>query len=80
MCTAENFKRVQRIGGINASIGEAIEGAATALVALELASRHGVELPICREVAAVVRGEKVVAQAMAALLSRPLRSEAASGR
>ena len=63
-----------------ASIGEAIEGAATALVALELASRHGVELPICREVAAVVRGEKVVAQAMAALLSRPLRSEAASGR
>jgi glycerol-3-phosphate dehydrogenase (NAD(P)+) len=63
-----------------ASIGEAIEGAATAAVALERGARHGVELPICGEVAAVVRGEKVVAQAMAALLSRPLRNEAASGR
>jgi len=70
----------QTVDEAQASIGEAIEGAATALVALELAARHAVELPICNEVAAVVRGEKGVAQAMAALLSRPLRSEAASGR
>jgi glycerol-3-phosphate dehydrogenase (NAD(P)+) len=61
-----------------ASIGEAIEGAATAPVALELAARHGVELPLCAEVAAVVGGEKTIAAAMAGLLSRPLRTEATS--
>ena len=36
-----------------ASIGEAIEGAATAEIALALARQHGVELPICAEVAAM---------------------------
>jgi len=61
-----------------AVIGEAIEGAATAAVALELARRHGVELPICAAVAAVVNGEKDVAGAMVALLSRPLKTEAGS--
>lgn len=59
-------------------IGEAVEGAETASVALALAGRHGVELPICSEVVAVVRGEKSVMNAMASLLSRPLRDEAAS--
>ena len=58
------------------TIGEAIEGIATAQVALELAGRHGLELPICAEVAAVVRGEKTVMAAMAGLLARPLRAEA----
>jgi glycerol-3-phosphate dehydrogenase (NAD(P)+) len=60
------------------TIGEAIEGAATAPVALELAAKHGVELPLCAEVAACVSGEKSVAAAMAGLLSRPLRTEAGS--
>ncbi len=58
-------------------IGEAIEGAATAEVALVLAARLGVELPICAEVAGVVLGKKSVMEAMAGLLSRPLKSEAA---
>lgn len=57
-------------------IGEAIEGAATAEVALGLADRLSVELPICAQVAAVVEGSKTVPEAMAGLLSRPLKSEA----
>jgi len=58
-------------------IGETVEGAATAEVALALAARRGVELPIAAEVAAVVRADKTIAQAMASLLSRPLKGEAA---
>lgn len=59
-----------------AEIGEAVEGSATAEVSLQLAERFGVELPICEQVAAVVRGRKTVPEAMAGLLSRPLKSEA----
>lgn len=57
-------------------IGEAIEGAATAEVALGLADRLSVELPISAQVAAVVEGSKTVPEAMAGLLSRPLKSKA----
>jgi glycerol-3-phosphate dehydrogenase (NAD(P)+) len=60
-----------------ASIGEAIEGAATAEIALAIANEHGVELPICAQVAGVVGGSKTVMEAMAGLLSRPLKAEAA---
>ena len=74
----ESLARGESVETARASIGEAIEGAATATVALEIARRQAVELPICAEVAAVVAGEKGVPEAMAALLSRPLRSEAAS--
>jgi glycerol-3-phosphate dehydrogenase (NAD(P)+) len=70
-------KRVQQA---REAIGEAIEGITTAQVALNLASRHGIELPICAEVAAVVRGEKGVMEAMAGLLARPLRAEASPPR
>jgi len=72
----EALARGMSVEEARAAIGEAIEGAATAPVALELARRHGVELPLCAEVAAVVNGEKTVAAAMAGLLSRPLRTEA----
>jgi glycerol-3-phosphate dehydrogenase (NAD(P)+) len=60
------------------AIGEAVEGVATATVALEVAARHGVELPICAEVAAVVEGRKTVPEAIAGLLARPLRAEASN--
>lgn len=74
----EALARGESVDGARATIGEAVEGVATATVALKLAQRHGVELPICAEVAAVVSGKKGVGEAMAALLARPLRSEAAS--
>ena len=56
-------------------IGEAVEGAATAGVAVQLAHRVGVEMPIAREVAAVLAGERRVAEAMSLLLTRPLGPE-----
>jgi len=58
-------------------IGETVEGAATAEVALSLARQLGVDLPITGEVARVVGGARTITQAMADLLSRPLKGEAA---
>ena len=60
-----------------AAIGETIEGARTAAIALEFGARYGVELPICATVAAVVGGQQTVMEAMAKLLARPLKPEAA---
>ena len=57
------------------AIGEVVEGAATAPVALELAAPLGVELPIAEQVAAVVAGRRSVAEAMTGLLTRGLRAE-----
>ena len=59
-------------------IAEAIEGIATASVALSLAAKYDVDLPICSVVAQVVEGRATVLQAMAGLLARPLRPEATS--
>jgi glycerol-3-phosphate dehydrogenase (NAD(P)+) len=58
------------------AIGEAVEGATTAPVALALAKRHAVELPIAEQVAAVLGGNHDVRAAMTELLSRPLKREA----
>ncbi len=58
------------------AIGESVEGAGTAAVAVELAAQRGVELPIATQVAAVVAGERTVAEAMAQLLTRRLTGEA----
>ncbi|MDZ7728272.1 MAG: NAD(P)H-dependent glycerol-3-phosphate dehydrogenase [Dehalococcoidia bacterium] len=58
-----------------AEIGEAVEGASTAPIAVELGHRHGVDMPIAEQVAAVVAGERDVPAAMTALLSRALKPE-----
>jgi len=58
------------------AIGEAVEGAATTPVALELARVAGVEMPIAEQVDAVVAGTATVRQAMAELLQRELKAEA----
>ncbi len=55
--------------------GGVVEGAATAPVALALAARHGLDLPIAEQVDAVIRGERSVTEALEALLSRDLRAE-----
>jgi len=51
------------------------EGARTVRSALALARRHGVMLPICQEVGAVLFDGKPPADALAALLERPPRRE-----
>ncbi len=72
----ELLARGESVDAARAAIGEAIEGVATAAVAVGVAARAGVELPICAAVAAVVSQRKTVIEAMAGLLARPLGAEA----
>ena len=51
------------------------EGANTADAAVRLAQRHGVELPICAQVAAILGGERRPEQAVTELMERDLRAE-----
>jgi glycerol-3-phosphate dehydrogenase (NAD(P)+) len=53
------------------------EGAATAGAVLELAARHGVDMPICRAVDAIVNHGAAIEAEIEALLSRPFRGEGA---
>ena len=55
--------------------GGLAEGAASAPAVQALAARCGVEMPICTAVAAILDGGAAVDQAIAALLSRPLKAE-----
>jgi glycerol-3-phosphate dehydrogenase (NAD(P)+) len=52
------------------------EGVYSAGAVVRLAGKHGVEMPICEAVNAVVKGQISVDEAIEALLSRPLRAEA----
>ena len=51
------------------------EGVKTAGPLVDLARRHGVEMPIAEQVAAIVAGETSPPEALAALMERPARSE-----
>jgi glycerol-3-phosphate dehydrogenase (NAD(P)+) len=51
------------------------EGVASAPAVRALAAKLGVETPICEAVAGVLAGETDLDTAIAALLSRPLRTE-----
>ena len=51
------------------------EGVKTAGPLVNLARRHGVEMPIAEQVAAIVAGETSPPDALAALMERPARSE-----
>ncbi len=51
------------------------EGVASAPAVRDLAARHGVEMPICEAVAAILSGEQTVDAAIMGLLSRPIRAE-----
>ncbi|HEX6859702.1 MAG TPA: NAD(P)H-dependent glycerol-3-phosphate dehydrogenase [Caulobacteraceae bacterium] len=53
------------------------EGVASAPAVRDLARNHGVEMPICEAVAAILAGEHTVEAAIMGLLSRPLKSEGA---
>ena len=59
-----------------ASIGQAVEGAHTARAVCELAARHGVDMPISRQVLRVIEGEISPAAAVRELLARAPKSEA----
>lgn len=51
------------------------EGVATATIAVELAARHDIDVPIISAVSKILADEITVDEAMEALLSRPLKNE-----
>ena len=51
------------------------EGASTAGIAARIAREKGVDAPIIEAVDRILRGKASIAEAVAALLSRPLKSE-----
>jgi glycerol-3-phosphate dehydrogenase (NAD(P)+) len=51
------------------------EGAASAPAVVDMAKAHGIDMPICEAVAALLAGRVSVAAAIAELLNRPFRAE-----
>ena len=72
---SRNFLAGRALGAGETRPAGTVEGVATARAACQLGARHGVELPIAAAVAAVLEGTATIADAMDALLSRPLREE-----
>ena len=67
--------RGESITAITASMQTVAEGVSSASAVLALAQRHGVEMPITQQVAAVCEGEIGAADAWRVLLSRSSKSE-----
>jgi glycerol-3-phosphate dehydrogenase (NAD(P)+) len=63
------------LGGIVGGMRMVAEGVQTARPLLELALRHGVEMPIVEQVEAIVSGRRSPRAALAALMDRPARPE-----
>lgn len=78
-CTSDlsrNFRYGRALGrGEDFDPAITVEGAATAPAAAALARRHGVDMPVTDMVAALVARKLGVAEAMDALLNRPLKRE-----
>lgn len=73
---SRNFAQGFALGsGAPKDTTQTVEGVATAQAACALATKYNVEMPITRVVAAVLADEITVEQAVAALLSRPLKKE-----
>lgn len=71
----EQLGRGRSIADIVADTPMVAEGVRTAPVAVELGRRHGVEMPIAEQVAAVITGDVGAADAYRRLLERPSRPE-----
>ncbi|MBO6902974.1 MAG: NAD(P)-dependent glycerol-3-phosphate dehydrogenase [Rhizobiaceae bacterium] len=73
---SRNFAYGQALGRGEELAGQPLaEGVATAAIAAEIAASRGIEAPIVAAVDAVLKGRISIADAVAALLSRPLKSE-----
>jgi glycerol-3-phosphate dehydrogenase (NAD(P)+) len=72
----EQLGRGRKIGDIIAEMTQVAEGVRTAAVAVELADRHGLAMPICRTIHKVVAGETTAQDAYTGLRYTPAGSEA----
>jgi glycerol-3-phosphate dehydrogenase (NAD(P)+) len=75
----EKYAQGMKTAEIVASMNMVAEGIKTSSVVMELAARYGVEMPIAREVAAVVKGEHGAAQAFRGLRKLAAGAEQESG-
>ncbi len=78
-CTSmqsRNFAFGHQVGS-QAGFGQTktVEGISTALAVGALAEKHGLEMPICKAVSAVLQEKLSVTDALAQLMSRPLKHE-----
>lgn len=78
-CTSaqsRNFRYGMALGrGETFGEGVTVEGRATAEAVARLAGAQGIDMPLTRAVAALAAGRMTIAQAMDALLARPLKEE-----
>ncbi len=77
-CTSEqsrNFRHGAALGAGRPPPPATVEGIATARAVARLAAERSLDMPITTMVAAVVDGQLTVAQAIDALMSRPLKEE-----
>ena len=69
-----------RLDSILASTATVAEGVRTAALAMQLAERHGVDMPITGEMQAIMKGQRAPQEAISRLMSRALRDELPGGR
>jgi glycerol-3-phosphate dehydrogenase (NAD(P)+) len=72
--------RGRRLPDILAGLGMVAEGVRTTGAALALGERHGIELPITAQMAAVLDGQRTPREAVEVLMVRPQRQESEAGR
>jgi len=56
-------------------VGQVVEGEKTAIAACKLAEKHGIEMPICETVSAILRSVVKPGEAVSTLLARPEKHE-----
>ena len=71
----EQLARGRSLAEITADMHMVAEGVKTARVVRELAARHGVEMPIAEQVAAVLDGTKTARDVIPALMQREAKAE-----
>ncbi|MCB1335342.1 MAG: NAD(P)-dependent glycerol-3-phosphate dehydrogenase [Roseivivax sp.] len=78
-CTSDlsrNYRHGLALGrGAAQDAAATVEGVATAQAMARIAQAEGLDMPLCRAVAALVTGKTTVEDALTALLSRPLKEE-----
>jgi len=67
--------RGEHLSAVSARLGQVAEGVETAETALRLAERLGIDMPITRQVAAVLSGKATAREAVATLLAREVSKE-----
>jgi glycerol-3-phosphate dehydrogenase (NAD(P)+) len=72
---SRNFRFGKSLGSGQIVPKTLIEGAYTAQILVDLAYKHGVEMPICAAVAAIIAGKITVQDAIVQLTARPQKGE-----